>query len=619
MRNFKINNIKPVQEDFWGNGAIYHGYAGMPDSDGRVYTEEQCEIEAKRIADMRVKVVRTFYKWWAWNSETNTWDWDNATMTAFYKWLGRMKKIGVTVAINTGWWCPRDVAEPSSPFYVPDNWQASVDNYANWVSETVYQLIEKRGFTNIKILVMFTEPQHAGPGDPNGNPMPGLNAYTCWYQATKAAHEALVRDGRRELVKLMGPNEGATDTSDMLKWVAQQDCDFIDIFSSHNYVYANPVPFNIFDKNKNGINLSRAGGRVSREVSLIQGAEYKFNATIKFINKQDEITGNILLGVFEDIGNNDIYSNETDKPVGECEKGTVVTLNAKEIVNKDIDISFNFTASNNKKANVGAFYDVKTDGLAALTKLEILDADGNRIYDNSDFSEYKEGWQIRFCSDYLVATDCWHRSAKTGLKYVPEGKPYCFDEYNYLYNRNHKRLSHGSEAVSAAVTLMNTGVTYSLLWTIFDQQWPNSHTTNEDAFVDGDHRCGTMPVLTRSLVPYHSFYAFTLLSRYVDGGGTKVYEGIGGYRISLTLSVSKDGDITVVVVNDKEVADEFNISFEKSLGGITLNRHYFDPYTLVPDERAEIIGIDKVLENVTDSITDKIAPHGVIVYTTHND
>lgn len=31
MKNLKIENAVPVQEDFWGNGAIYHGYAGMPD------------------------------------------------------------------------------------------------------------------------------------------------------------------------------------------------------------------------------------------------------------------------------------------------------------------------------------------------------------------------------------------------------------------------------------------------------------------------------------------------------------------------------------------------------------------------------------------------------------
>ena len=29
MKELKIVNSTPVQEDFWGNGAVYHGYAGM--------------------------------------------------------------------------------------------------------------------------------------------------------------------------------------------------------------------------------------------------------------------------------------------------------------------------------------------------------------------------------------------------------------------------------------------------------------------------------------------------------------------------------------------------------------------------------------------------------------
>ena len=86
MQSLRINNVKPVQEDFWGNGAIYHGYAGMPDDAGRVYNEEQCIIEAERAAKMKLKIARTMYKWWAWDEKTNTWDWDNEIMTIFYKW-----------------------------------------------------------------------------------------------------------------------------------------------------------------------------------------------------------------------------------------------------------------------------------------------------------------------------------------------------------------------------------------------------------------------------------------------------------------------------------------------------------------------------------------------------
>jgi len=202
---------------------------------------------------------------------------------------------------------------------------------------------------------------------------------------------------------------------------------------------------------------------------------------------------------------------------------------------------------------------------------------------------------------------------------VPQGMPYCFDEYNSTYDRDNSRDTHGADICMAAISFMNSGCQSSLLWTVFDQQWPNNHTTNADSFVDGDHRCGVMPVLTRSLVPYKSYYAFSILSRYVDGEGTKVYEGFGENNVQTTMSVSSDGDVTVVVVNNKPEDDEFTINFDKSLEGVKLNRHAFDPKTCIPDEKAEIIGIDKVFENIEESLTDKIPAYGVTVYTTHND
>ena len=54
MSNILIKNAVPVQENFQGNGAVYHGFAGMPDYRNRVNSEELCELEAKRVADMRL-------------------------------------------------------------------------------------------------------------------------------------------------------------------------------------------------------------------------------------------------------------------------------------------------------------------------------------------------------------------------------------------------------------------------------------------------------------------------------------------------------------------------------------------------------------------------------------
>ena len=83
------------------------------------------------------------------------------------------------------------------------------------------------------------------------------------------------------------------------------------------------------------------------------------------------------------------------------------------------------------------------------------------------------------------------------------------------------------------------------------------------------------------------------------------------------MSVSKDGEITVIVVNNKEVSDQFNLSFEENISA-DLRRYVFDPATCVPTEKAERILSDKTVF-VENSISDSIAPYSVIVYTNTKD
>ena len=164
---------------------------------------------------------------------------------------------------------------------------------------------------------------------------------------------------------------------------------------------------------------------------------------------------------------------------------------------------------------------------------------------------------------------------------------------------------------------MNSGCSGSMLWMLFDQQWPNNHTTNNDSFVDGDHRCGVASVLTKTKVPHLSYYAFGLLSRYTGGWGSKVYKGTYSPNLQATLNKLPDGNFTVVVVNNKARADSFTLEFEKPLQK-TLHRHRFDPAVLVPDDTATLPGIDAEIK-VESQLQDEIAPYSVTVYTTIED
>ena len=637
MNNIFIKNVSPVQKNFLGNGAIYHGYAGMPDDANRVYSEELCDEEARRIENMRLKIARTFYGWWAWDEKTDTWDWDNDIMTAFYGWLDRMKKAGVSVALNTGWCMPDDITSTGwngkSPFTVEGDWDASCKKYGDWVSETYYQLVEKRGFTNVKYFVMFTEPQNGNPRNAHET----KSIYECWHDATRAAHNALVRDGRRQKITIMGPNEGSTVDSVMTGWVAKNAADIIDVYSSHNYQWLRAVDDKYIKSGKTSMQVLGFYARAAQEVKLKPHTEYI--AEIEALYESDFIQdGCYIFGVFE-------HHPEIDVIAGgglrESINGSKLCLYPAEMTKEYKKYSVRFNSGDSDKALLGIFsgikepeelngktytlleeYANKKTATLYVNSMSLYEAEtGENVATDSDFSENYKHWNHSTSAGGIKEPYYdWCEWVDTALSLIPgesDDKSYCYDEYNICCNRDNSRKEYGSEVVDSAVALMNSGVRATLLWTLFDQQWPNNHTYNNDSFVDGDHRCGCMPILTRSLVPHLGFYAITLLSRYT-AEGSQIFKGEGNNNLHTTMTVSPEGEITVIVVNRKAEADEFSLQFENPISK-TLSRHLFDPETLIPDEKAEIIGIDKTFEDVGNTLCDTLPPYSVAVYTTMAD
>ena len=628
MQNLKINNNFPVQEHFMGNGAIYHGYAAMDDDCNRVYTKELCDIEANRAADMKLKFARTFYTWWAWDEKNKKWDWENKTMQAFYAWLKRMQDRNIPVIVNTGWCSPGDLngkgwtnnlPYPKCPFIVPENWELTVKNYGDWVSETVHQLIEVRGFTNIKILALFTEAEGGGKNSP-------AKPYECWRDSAVAAHNALVRDNRRSLVKLMGPQEASIPNEtnygkagEMLKWAVENTPEeVIDIYSCHVYPFAEPLKRKYVKTGKAAVAMSLAGGRFCRTISLKPNTEYKLSVDMLFEDKGEEPeVAAVYFGVFDGAGRNDIHAVGRSGVADPVVEGSVRPIKQSELKTTYQTFELEFSSGEVTEGAIGVFNDMRNYGMVAVEKISLVEKEsGKSALENGDFSDCMKGWSLRYATGTVDLYEDWYLWCKQGMEFVPEGKGYVYDEYQVAYDRDFSRDSHGSGIITAAIAFMNAGADFSLMWTLFDQQWPSNHANTADCFVDGDHRYGVMPILTRTLVPHKSYYAFSLISRYVDAD-SMVYEGVGRDCLHTTMAVSKNGEITVIVVNNKEVKDEFNLSFEKNISA-ELRRYVFSPETCKPTEKAERILSDKRVF-AQNSISDSIAPYSVTVYTNAKD
>ena len=152
--SLKVNNNNCIQEHFYGAGGVYHAYTFRDDYPDKQYTDEERNIELKRIKDMELKVARTFFDLCAY--ENGEWNWDNKEMQALYKWLDKMQEFGVDVALNAAWWLAGHIfTNEGSPLYDEDP-KVAADNYGAFVSELVHQLIEIRKYECVKYLIILT-------------------------------------------------------------------------------------------------------------------------------------------------------------------------------------------------------------------------------------------------------------------------------------------------------------------------------------------------------------------------------------------------------------------------------------------------------------------------------
>lgn len=216
-----------LESDFLGVNGVYHGFAFMPEQVSRGMTDADREREFDRVRRMRLNVARTWYRpdWACGSSIQHPFDWESPKMRAFYQWLAAMKERNVDIALQAGWWFPRDTHHG---FESPQP-ERNLPRYLEWVSESLHQLIQVRGFTNIRYLIVFTEPTQSSAGS-----LPaGETQWTYYVKTVKALHARLEADKRRGLVKLVAPNNGS-DARNLKEAVSELN-GIVDIYSGHTY------------------------------------------------------------------------------------------------------------------------------------------------------------------------------------------------------------------------------------------------------------------------------------------------------------------------------------------------------------------------------------------------
>lgn len=622
MEKLVINREKAVQDDFLGTNAVYHCFAQVPDHENRHYDDELADLEADRAKDLGIKIARTYFPWWAWTRKDG-WNWDNAKMQGVYAWLKRMKDRDIEVAANCAWCLPNDIIksgfEGDAPFADGGaDWQTACERFAEYVSEMVHQIVEVRGFDNLKYLLLFTEPSS------------GMQEFRLWEEASRAIHNKLVADNRRHLVKLVGPNENcrAYDTSALLKYAGEHADDFLDFYSGHIYVRSEMEDESGVHSGKRSAVMKKPGFRIGQFIDIKPNTTYNMEAYIRVIGEDyKHLTGNVLAGVFtvEQERYKNIhpgrFQSGGSEPTTRLTTDSVVSIDPAPYGNQWIKVTNTFTTPDEvSQAVIGVFADVKGDFITYADDISLCEegSDVNIVKDPS-FEAENADWRgiVSNGVAYDIYYD-WKLYAEMMIDSVPRKDNFWYDEFNTAHNTEKSKtdLTRGARIVMAYIGMMNAGVRTSLIWTAFDQQWPNNHTTNDDSFDNGIHKCGVMEYLKDNKAPAPAYYAMQIMGKYI-GKNVKVYPELEtAEKVHAVLTEDKNGEITVVIASLRNEAVDFEIDLGK-ICDKPLNRRLFNPDTIVPDENATPIKADKVFEKGTKVIADTLPHHGVAVYTTH--
>ncbi len=206
------------------------------------------------------------------------------------------------------------------------------------------------------------------------------------------------------------------------------------------------------------------------------------------------------------------------------------------------------------------------------------------------------------------------------------GKEFWIDEYDVKMSaefditeaRRRVTLPYKGTAFGAmTASLMELGVNNVNIWSLSAQLY-NDMTTNNGEFQNGVQTgIGYWPSLFESYKPHPAWYSFSMLATYIGKGTT--YKCTHGYGVYAGYIEREDGNLTVMVCNYNIQDTPVKFSFEESLGGKTLYKHIYNPNTIQPTTKANLIGVTGRASGVENTFYDTLPAGAVAVYTTVKD
>lgn len=220
-----------IQEDFLGIGVNLIPTVLMENNRSKGYDESLWQIDRERILTLQPKVARVWFQIDWMEQDKGSYDFDTDKMRAFYEYLDVLQLAGTEIELNFGWKNGREVHDWFGFDGVNPRISApqDVDAFGDSAAALIEELVEGRGYHNVKYLSFYNEPGHGydfvTPGD--------VSAVMHYERMARAVHDQLVEDDLRDLVKIWGPEEW--QAPGWTEYMARVGGDFFDLYTFHVY------------------------------------------------------------------------------------------------------------------------------------------------------------------------------------------------------------------------------------------------------------------------------------------------------------------------------------------------------------------------------------------------
>ncbi len=236
---------KVITDDFMGVGVNVLPMSFMPESIANGYNEVYWNLERSRILKTRPHVARLWFQP-DWLVETyeeykgGNYNFDAPKMYSVYKYLDAFKEAGTEIEFNFGWKVSSHAQEWFSFEGTPTKNNSApreLDLFSKCCAATLVELINNRGYDNIKYLTFYNEPDYGANRPDYGDfVVIGCDRKEYWERMLRLTREALDKNGL-DYIKMWGCecSGGADIMADWMDYFNENCSDVLDVHTIHIY------------------------------------------------------------------------------------------------------------------------------------------------------------------------------------------------------------------------------------------------------------------------------------------------------------------------------------------------------------------------------------------------